>query len=219
MDEPSANDTANPLPPLSSVPPIAPSTTADDPPPADTPNLIDGSTAKPKQRQRRDSLRSGLVMPKQPSELSKYGSERANEFRRALEDACIASHGSPISPVHASLILSAAGWLRSYLHISERMRRDYSELSARDWLEFVRAAGHASNERDRAIRLLDLNTERPRTITLPPLPAPRQPYNASNYIPCDVAESNKIKSGCGVPAHTLLHPCAASSGNISAQSG
>lgn len=117
------------------------------------------SPAKPKRKpsQRREHLRSGLVLPKQPSQLAKNSSEKANELRRELEDACQAAHGE-ISKTQRGLILSAVTWYRHYLHVSQRMRKDYDLLTAREWLEFSKAACHASNERDRCVAALRLDS-------------------------------------------------------------
>jgi hypothetical protein len=87
-----------------------------------------------------------------------YIENRVNALRRQVEEALIAVKGD-IGIVDAAAINSILKWERHGLLAAHWLRKEADRLSASDRLRFSEAIAKASDNRDRAIRSLDLDRE------------------------------------------------------------
>ncbi len=125
-------------------------------------------------------FRHGLRAGKLPREMG-YIENAINSLRRQLETAVVECKGAVNIP-DASLIDSAAKWERHGRIALHYLRRKGSELTPADCLRFSEAIAKASDARDKAIRLLQLDRDTPAPwLTLPALthnePEPTQDHN------------------------------------------
>jgi hypothetical protein len=104
-----------------------------------------------------NNLRHGMRGGKLPKGCQ-YIENRVNALRRQVEEALIAVKGD-IGIVDAAAINSILKWERHGLLAAHWLRKEADRLSASDRLRFSEAIAKASDNRDRAIRSLDLDRE------------------------------------------------------------
>ena len=114
-----------------------------------------GRSGPPKDN--RNAMRHGLKAGKLPAD-AKYIETRLNLFRRNLEDAVIESKGA-VSITDASAINTAVKWERHGCLAQRWLRVEGDKLTPTDCLRFSEAIAKASDSRDKAIRLLDLDRD------------------------------------------------------------
>jgi len=130
---------------------------------AETPKNAPDSDEPPKKRGpgppvgSQNALRHGLRAGKLPRELA-YIEKRTNIFRRDLEALVVKLKGD-ISVNDAAAINSATKWERHACLAADWLRKEASKLSASDRLKFSEAIAKASDNRDRNIRLLQLDAK------------------------------------------------------------
>ena len=113
--------------------------------------------APPGNRNGRGNLRHGLRGGSLPKE-AKYIENRLNGFRRTLEDAVLALRGA-ISITDAACIQSVLRWERHACLAQRWLTKEYKTLKPADRLTFSREIARASGERDKALKMLDLDKE------------------------------------------------------------
>jgi len=112
-----------------------------------------GRSGPPKNN--RNHLRHGLRAGQLP-QGAKYIEHRINSLRRQLEDAVLSNRGE-IDILNAANINSAIKWERHGLLAQLWLRKEVDQLSPTERLKFSETIAKASDSRDRAIRLLDLD--------------------------------------------------------------
>ena len=113
--------------------------------------------APPGNRNGRGNLRHGLRAGSLPAD-AKFIENRLNSFRRQLEDAVLAVKGE-VSIPDAACIQTAIRWERHACLAQRWLTKAYDEMKPTDRLTFSREISRASAERDKALRLLGLDTE------------------------------------------------------------
>ncbi len=112
-----------------------------------------------------------------------YIENAINSLRRQLESAVVECKGAVNIP-DASLIDSAAKWERHGRIALHYLRRKGSELTPADCLRFSEAIAKASDARDKAIRLLQLDRDTTHdaitALYAPQLPAPQPNGDTAN---------------------------------------
>ena len=103
----------------------------------------------------RNGLRHGLTGNKLPKGCQ-YVENRVNNLRRQVEDALLAVKDS-ISLTDAAAINSVLKWERHGMLASHYLRKEGDTLSVADKLRFSEAIAKASDARDKALRMLDLD--------------------------------------------------------------
>lgn len=126
---------------------------------------VDDSRPKPPRRTGKrggqfgnlNSLRHGLTCGSIP-QGSTYISRSVHEFRRAVEDALIAAKGE-VSLYDAALVQTAARHETHALLAARWLRREFESMSLDQRLMFSREVGRASSERDKCLKLLNLDRD------------------------------------------------------------
>jgi hypothetical protein len=93
-----------------------------------------------------------------PKEM-RYIEHRVNAFRRHLEEAVTSNKGE-ITITDGAAINSALKWERHGLLAQHWLRREADKLSAGDRLKFSEHIAKASDQRDKNLRLLGLDTKK-----------------------------------------------------------
>lgn len=105
----------------------------------------------------RNALRHGLKAGKLPVKCQ-YIENRINALRRQLEDAVILVRGE-IGIIDAANINSAVKWERHGLLAAHWLRHEVEKLSPTDRLKFSEQVAKASDNRDKAMRLLNIHRD------------------------------------------------------------
>ena len=105
-----------------------------------------------------NAIRHGMRGSKLPDGC-KYIEGRVNALRRMVEQALIAQKGE-IGIVEAAAVNSILKWERHGLLAAHWLRHEADKLSASDRLKFSEAIAKASDNRDKAIRSLNLDAEK-----------------------------------------------------------
>ncbi len=128
--------------------------------PADIEPTADAQPPKKKvgaPRNNRNAIRHGLKSGSLPKDC-RYVENRLNDFRRKLEDAVLAAKGE-LSIPDAACIQTALRWER-HANLAQRwLTKEYDELKPMDKLHFSREISRASAERDKALKMLELDVE------------------------------------------------------------
>lgn len=148
--------TPNPEPSGREIDPKAPSS-----PSSGLPAPVTTETPTTEKRRRgaprgsRGCIRHGLMAGNLPAGC-KYVEVRLNVFRRKLEDAVLQVK-KEITMLDAALINTAVRWERHATLAHRWLTRQWDELKPADRLNFSREISRASSERDKSIRLLELD--------------------------------------------------------------
>lgn len=103
----------------------------------------------------RNAMRHGLKAGMLPKG-AKYIEHRINGMRRQLEDAVMAVRGE-VGILDAANINSAIKWERHGLLAQLWLRKEVDQLSPTERLKFSETIAKASDNRDKAMRMLDLD--------------------------------------------------------------
>ncbi len=114
-----------------------------------------GRSGAPKDN--RNALRHGLRGGMLPKDC-KYIEFRLNKFRRTLEDAVLAAKGV-VGLTDAALIQTCLRWERHSALAQRWLRVQGDKLSTSDKLRFSEAIAKGSDNRDKAVEKLKLDTE------------------------------------------------------------
>jgi hypothetical protein len=147
-----------------------------------------------------NAMAHGLAAGKLPDGCS-YIAKLTKKFRTSLEAACIARHGG-VSLTQAATIQSIIRWERHSM-LCQRWLRVCPGLSADQQMAFSRDAARASAERDKCLRMLDLDAKE-----IDPIKALAAEFAAFNVEPqptppADAAETAseppEVAEGCSEP--------------------
>ncbi len=118
-------------------------------------NDTDNGRTRGGQPKNRNSMRHGLRAGKLPAKCQ-YIEIQMNGLRRQLEDAVVDAKGE-VSLLDAASIQTAIKWERHGALALRWLRIEGDSLKLTDRLAFSREIARASTERDKALRLLDLD--------------------------------------------------------------
>lgn len=104
-----------------------------------------------------NAIRHGMMTSKLPKKLE-WVEKKANAFRRRLEAAVEEAKGD-ITLTDAATINTAVKWERHAMLAQAWLREQEATLSASDRLRFSEAIAKASDNRDRNIRQLGLDSK------------------------------------------------------------
>ncbi|MCP4539188.1 MAG: hypothetical protein GY832_18785 [Chloroflexi bacterium] len=108
-------------------------------------------------RNNRNAIRHGLKSGSLPKDC-RYVENRLNDFRRKLEDAVLAAKGE-VSIPDAACIQTAGRWERHAALAQRWLTKEYDNLKPLEKLKFSSEISRASAERDKSLKLLELDVE------------------------------------------------------------
>ncbi len=112
---------------------------------------------QPGNRNGRGNMRHGLRAGTLPRD-ARHIENRLNGFRRQLEDAVLACKGE-VSIPDAACIQTALRWERHACLAQRWLTKQWEEMKPTEALAFSREISKASAERDKALKMLELNRD------------------------------------------------------------